>query len=400
MKIGLYELSWNFQEYSASTLASTFNMSSSFWIDPSDKYNQYYSKMATVQQLNPAFKSLMYRNVMSIYSTAPAEWNYANSQGWLLKDANGNYVTEASWAQNFMVDITNASYQQWLGNRIVAMMSDNPNFAGVFLDQALQYSAAVWSSAGNATSINPSTGQPFTTQQILDGCVGVINAVTNVVGSTKLVVANGIWSGNTFSNSVNGANYRYILSHTPNLTGIMSEGPFFRWEYGSTINYYDDYNPSYWQNSVDMTVWLQNNFLSLGSNRVFVADVPVEASPMPAGTTKEGLAMFGYCSFMLGVSVSGQNYIDFGVTEYNLASDTQMLALAQQLQSLQIGTPTGSYYTSGSLYLRNFTHGMVIVDPVYAQATYTLGRSYTLMNGTVVSGTITIQGHNGLILLS
>ena len=82
-----------------------------------------------------------------------------------------------------------------------------------------------------------------------------------------------------------------------------------------------------------------------------------------------------------------------------VAQTPQILALAQQLQNLQIGTPTGSYYTSGSLYLRNFTHGMVIVNPVYAQATYTLGQPYTLMNGTVVSGTITINGHNGLVLL-
>ena len=393
LKVGIYGDSWNFAEYSASTIASTFDITQSRWISPSDTYSQYGAKMNQVLAINPNYKPLVYRNVQAIYSYWTDEWNYAKDQRWLLKDAYGNYVAGAEgFSTEYQVDITNPSYQTWVANKIQSWLVQYPFFAGVMVDGGLKYSVGDWTGSAN-TPINPRTGAPFTTQQILDGCVGTINAITNAVGSSKLVVANGMWSGFLLKDAVAGPNYKYVLSRTPNLSGINSEGLFYQ---SYTTNFWPT---DWWQQSVDMTAWIQDNFLSAGSNRQFIAMDPVENPPIPAGIAPKDLAMFGFCSLMLGVKYSGQNNFCLG----DLSRDSAMVAFAQQLRGLNLGALGGSYYSvgsgSGTLYVRDFQAGRVVVNPSSTPLSYVTGGSYKYMDGSSVAGTITVNSHNGVVLL-
>ncbi|MCW4000708.1 MAG: putative glycoside hydrolase family 15 protein [Candidatus Bathyarchaeota archaeon] len=400
LKIRIYESSWNFNEYNETTLSNTFGMSQSWWIDPSSPYNHYDSKMTQVLETNPDFKFLVYRNVMTIYSYWSDEWNYANSQGWLLKDSQGNYVTESSYSDNYMVDITNASYQQWVANRCALWLEQHPQFAGVMADNGLKYSASEWAGAANSTPIDQSTGLPFTTQKILDGCAGTLNAIINALGPDKMVTANGIWTGFCFDLAstevpMAGQNYRYILSQVPGLKGIMSEGPFYQ----SYSTHY--YSVTEWQQSINMVKWIQDNFLSNPENQ-FIALVPAAASIIPEGTSKLDLAMFGYCSLLLAAEKSDQNNIGFGGTPSTMSQDTELLSFAQQIRNLDIGLPIGNYYqaSGSSLFARTFTGGLVLVNPSDNAVTYPLGHNYYLMDGSATPQSLVINPHQGVILLN
>ena len=196
-------------------------MSQSYYIPPG--YTQYDAKVDQVHAANSDYKFLFYRNCMSIQD--PAELSYAKSRGWILKDINGNYVTQVGWSDLYGADITNPAYQQWLGNLMASWLSQHPSFDGIYADASFKYNAATFDSGFSTRPIDPSTGTYFTDQEILDGCVGVVGAIANAVGPSKLVMPNGIWNGQVWSQSF-GDNYRYMISKLPQLNCLTSEGAF------------------------------------------------------------------------------------------------------------------------------------------------------------------------------
>jgi hypothetical protein len=392
-KIGIYTSSWNFGEYDAATIANAFDMSQS-WCSPDWSQHpdwDYTAKMNQVHALNPNYKALVYRNVMSIYDYWTDEWNMAYSKGWLLKDINGNYVHEPQWPENYLVDITNPEYQQWIGTKVKSWIDEYPFFDGVMADNSLKYSAQEFDGGGNTRPVNPRTGTYFSDQEILDGCAGVLNAIIDAVGSSKLVLSNGIWSGFVFSDSIAGSNYRYVLSKVPKLSAIGSEGIFYR-SYSS-----EWWTEAQWLQSLNMLVWLQDNFLAGHPEKRFNGWVPVDGQSLPAGTTRQQLMIFGFCSMMLDVKYSEQNTIGFG---QGISDYPDLLTLAQRLRGLDMGNPSSDYYkiASTSIYARDFSKGKVFVNPTDASYSVRLDASYTTFDGNVVSDSLTINGHTGIIL--
>lgn len=52
-----------------------------------------------------------------------------------------------------------------------------------------------------------------------------------------------------------------------------------------------------------------------------------------------------------------------------------------------------------SVYARDFVKGKVLVNPTDVSYTVALDESYTTFEGSTVSGSLTISGHTGVILL-
>jgi hypothetical protein len=391
LKLSVYIESWNFQEFNAQTIASSFEMSQSAWIPSSDSWSQYDTKVDQVHGLNSNYKFLMYRNCMSIYNYWPDEWNYAKSQGWLLKDTNGNYVTESGLSSNYMVDITNASYQLWLGNKVRSWLIQHPSFDGVMADNGLKYSAQEFDWAAIARPINPNTGTYFTDRQILDGCAGVINAIIDKIGTQKILAPNGVWNGAIWSNAwPGGDNYRYILSKVPRLNCIVSEGTFMpggnQW-----------YSVSEWKNSIDFVAWVQDNFLNGHLDRYFSGTC--KTGSLPTGSTKDQVIIYGYCSMLLATKYSSpQNTIDFST---DFSQNPSLLQLIQKLQAVEMGSPLGSYYKIGStsVYARDFSGGKILVNPSENPYTVLLNTNYKTISGETVSGSLTVYPHTGVVLI-
>jgi hypothetical protein len=379
-KVGIYAISWNFNEYAAATIANNFDMSQSWWVGSPPSSNDYSVKMNQVHSLNPDYKFLVYRNVFNIYGYWPDEWNYANSQGWLLKDANGDYVVDPNpdWSANYVADIANPSYQQWVASIVKSWLDQYPAFDGVMADNGLRYSAQEFDWGCKTRPINPRTGAYFSTTEILDGYAGLLNAIIDAIGTDKLLVPNGIWAG-----YVGRAEYMYTLSKVPRLNGLMSEGAFRRsngW-----------YSESEWLSSISLVVWAQNDFLSR-SGRSFTAFCI--ANPLPTGATAEQVIMYGFSSMLLSTKYSSpQNTICFNSDPTNL--------LVQKLRNLDMIEPLGDFYkiTSTSVYARDFVKGKVLVNPTDVSYLVSLNGNYTTLDGNVVSGSLTVNDHTGVILL-
>jgi hypothetical protein len=329
---------------------------------------------------------------MAIYDYWPDEWNYANSQGWLLKDANGNYVSGVGCPDHYVVDITNTSYQEWLGVKVESWLTEYPYFDGVYADNSLKYSAQLFAGQCNATPVDPSTGHYFTDQEIWDGCAGILNAIIDAVGPNKLVVPNGVWSGSTFFDPTTGTGYMYMLSEVPRLNGLGSEG---------TFRAYDDqwYSVSDWKQSVDFVTWVQDNFLNGHPERVFTA--ACNTVTLPPNATLAQVIMYGFSSMFLAINYSSpQNTIDF-VIDYSQHPDA--LQLVQKLRNVNMVAALGDYYNinSTSVYARDFVKGEVLVNPSSTDYTVPLTGTYTnFYDNSTTTSSVLVPAHTGIILLN
>jgi hypothetical protein len=208
----------------------------------------------------------------------------------------------------------------------------------------------------------------------------MLNAIIDAVGSSKLVLPNGIWSGFSFSDPTAGANYRYVLSKVPRLNSIMSEGTFLPDAWITETE---------WKQSVDMVAWMQDNFLAGHPERYFVGSSRFDP--------EEQAIKYVFCSMMLAVKYSEQNIVYFGdgVSDY-----PNLVTLTQKLRSVNMGNPLGDYYkiNETSVYTRDFVNGKVLVNPTDVSQTVTLDGSYTEFDGNIVSGLLTLNSHTGVIL--
>jgi hypothetical protein len=64
-----------------------------------------------------------------------------------------------------------------------------------------------------------------------------------------------------------------------------------------------------------------------------------------------------------------------------------------------LGDPSGSYYQSQGVYMRDFTNGIVLYNPSHNSYTINLGSNYQLTNGSIVSSIVS-GSWSGEILLS
>lgn len=380
--VGVYTGSWNFGELTAEQIAATFDMSQSWVVDAPHDYS---AKAIQVHALNPNYKFLVYRNVGDIYHYWTEEFDLALSSGWLLKDIDGNYLTSYA-GENYRVDITNPAYQLWVAQKIKSVLDQNPYFDGVMADNGLICDAHQWQ---GDVAINPRTGTHFTDQETLDGNAGLLNAIIDAIGMGKLVLPNGIWNGAIWANIwPGGDNYRYLLSKIPRLSAIGSEGIFYQsysqWWYAENL----------WQASIDMIAWFQDNFLMGHPERRVNGWVPIDG--MPTDATPEQLMTFGFCSMMLGVTYSEQNTIGFG----GISDFPNLMSLAQILRGVDLGSPLGNYYKTGSVYTRDFTNGKVLVNPTDTPYTVTLDKSYTDINYVALPASLIVAPHTGVILRS
>jgi hypothetical protein len=257
-------------------------------------------------------------------------------------------------------------------------------------DNSIKYDEKAFAQASNTRPINPDTGTYFTDKQILDGCVGILNAIINSIGTDKLVIANGIYNGALWSNTygVQGDNMRYIINNVPRLNGLTSEGTFTPAN-GQWLT------QDYWKKSVDLVQWIQDNFINGNSNKYFNAVCDSTIPPM--GANSKQVMLYGFCSMMLALKYSAQNSLYFG-TQVNESPDLR--SYSQTLKNANLGFPSAGYYrvASTDVYARDFSLGTVVVNPTATSFVITLNGLYSTLDGQILSGQITISPYTGMVL--
>lgn len=300
------------------------------------------------------YSVLVYRNVREIYGSS-SEYSTFVANKWLLKDANGNYVTHSK--TNYIIDIGSSGYQQWVANWLANYVKSR-GYDGAMLDNAMYVLEGNWWYGLSAEPMNPrhSPLSPFTNSEVVAAHNAIYDAVKAKLGSGKIVVANGIHSGGKYF-TFGTASYDSLISH---LDGFMSEGWLSNWE--QAIPYYTEKrsaNPQYnWVDSVNMVQQINTKYS--GKTLILMAlsadNCPWgPSSPLTTTAQKQQYCIFNYASLLLGASTKNHNYIDLGWWgNQNMA----------YLWNLNLGTPTGNYYqdTNGN-YVRQFTNGIVTVNP-------------------------------------
>jgi hypothetical protein len=353
--------------------------------------NDYTQKMNTVKSLNPNYNALVYRNVHTMDSSDP-DWNLAKANGWLLKDANGNYIHGGYSPYLYILDVGNPGYQQWVAAKIKSYLAACPYLDGVMTDGGIVANAIEFRSWGSQIPINPRTNAPFTNAEVMNSYLGLHTAIKNAIGS-KILVANGIWDGHLFYDNYNA--YADFLSRSP-LNGPTSEGCWYRGG-GAWMTEGD------WLQSLNMVVWMQDNWLKNHPERFF--GTTCGAGPqwtMPSGATHEQMMLYGFCSMMLGIEYPLQNIMDFSFNGAQSSVPASLMQLEKKLHDLDIGEPLADYYKiiSTSVYVRDFVKGKVLVNPTPTSYTVLLNETYTnFYDNSIVTSSITVPADTGLVLL-
>jgi len=281
-----------------------------------------------------------------------------------------------------------------LAAKVEAWLTQYPAFDGVMVDNSMKYSATEFDGGGNARSINPRTGTYWTDADVINGCIGVLNAIANAIGPNKILLPNGMWNGSTFfANN----NYRQIIAAVSGINALMSEGAWSQ-SYASGNGRW--VSEADWLKSVNMLIWVQNNFLN--SQRYFISFMPADTADadMPPNTTREQLVMFGYCSHLLGAGIVGHHNLYYGGSN-ELIKYPSVLSLMRTLRVTDIGNPSGDYYqiAGTSTYTRDFVGGKVLVNPSATSYQVSLSQTYKNMNGQPVTS-VTMAPHTGVLLFA
>jgi len=163
-----------------------------------------------------------------------------------------------------------------------------------------------------------------------------------------------------------------ILAHSD---GILDEAGFTH--YGTYF-----LTDTYWLQAIE----LSNIEQSQGKPFYIIDNFPVlNRANMQWALSTYLMAKGHYCEVFISTT---QNYgIDAWYNEYNA----------------QIGSPTGVMFSSQGVYWRNYTNGVSIVNPS-SKSTFrvTLNSSLTYVDlyGKVVSSTVVLPPHSGLVLLT
>lgn len=350
-----------------------------------------------IKAADPNIRILLYRNIRACYTREPEELEYFRSQGWILKNAQGEEIMSSAFGYR-IVDIGNPAYQEWLANWLLSWIQ-NGGFDGAYLDNSMfgqrevVYDCVGVTSGCNAQTtcppINPRTGQAYTQQDWLDAFISCLRTVRNKLGNMP-IVGNGVWNGNHFFRASTHPAYTAIMLDGQ-LDGFMLEG----WLTAGDGNFYSEED---WKKSVDTVVWIEQNCpLSM---------FPVLSScwlPPPTGVSQEEFVMFCFASASLGWNGQRKLYLINQPEDATLEFHRNMKV--QQLMQIDLGTPIEAYSwidgsEGGRVYVRRWSQGIALVNPTDTPVTITLAQKYFKpVTGEEIE-TIEVAGHRGEVLVS
>jgi hypothetical protein len=346
-----------------------------------------------VKQYKPDFKALFYWNVRTIdFAVYPELVPVFVNNEWVLKDAYENICQDDI---GYAVDIGNPQVQSYLADLFEYVINDLTNYDGVLLDWGIATVKweAWWGPINTCNPTNPRTGTNWTDEEVRQAYKGLYTAIKNKIGS-KLLAVNGVGTGHYF-NSSRRAYYEDFFKNSP-LDGVYAE---LHW-YFVNQQWYTEHE---WLESLELLIWMQDNFLSGHPEKFFASVVKISdwdayLLPLPSGATREQMAIYAFASTLLGAksAVSSQIYFStFMYGSFNLEVVKPLLN-----SQTQLGGPTNDVYRiSGThVYARDFSNGKVLVNPTDTSYQVTLSETYKTLTGTPLNS-LTMQPHMGVILL-
>lgn len=283
-------------------------------------------------------------------------------------DKSGRRITTAQFGQ----DLMNPASSVWR-SQVASACSDTlrqSGFDGCFLDSLGE--APFAGSYVTAPPVDPSTGRVWDRSAWMAATSSIVTA-TSAANPRASIASNGLTNGQLFFDSEGTAPL-----------AIRSDAAMAElWLRGPTAPVTEFKTVSDWRQDVDMLTAAEKR----GSSVITTTKVWGPASQQ----AKNQWHRYALASFLLGTS--GHSYFSFSDAQnWQAISDSRY-------ENVQIGTPTGSYAESGGAYRRAFTNGFAVVNPASGTVRVALSGSYVTLDGRHVSGTFTLGGHDGDVLV-
>jgi hypothetical protein len=317
------------------------------------RYGQY---LAAMKSAHPGIVIAQYHKGTTVKEDYP--WVAANHPDWLLRGSNGN-VLKSSWG-GYLINPQLAGVRQWEASYAQAQQA--AGWTGVYMDSMGSMAFYGFPS----TPINPQTHKPFTMTEWLNATTGLASAVDAAV--TIPVIDNGLNNGT-----------RYFANMSP--LGAVGQGGVFEECFRDATDGVAAWpSATDWLNQVKAIIDVQSRGkIALCLTKLWVSATDAQRTQWQR---------FALSSFLLAKGSSA----DFMF----MGSKTQNALSTANTGFPALGTATGAMKQSGSLYMRYFQHGVVVVNPSGSAASTSLGASYTDTTGRAVTSA-TLGGHTGAI---
>jgi hypothetical protein len=316
-----------------------------------------------------AGRSLTYFDGMDVattYSTG-VPYSQALSNGWLLKDAAGNYLINSTYG-TYCADVGSSGYQQaWISN-VLAYLTARPGIDGVFIDNTMPDPK---SECGAYPAEYPSTSA-YTAAML-----SFVKAVYSVLHTHGYYVAlnAGAYIAGDPSYDDGSLTVNWWKELGPYADGLMNE-------------YYDETSTSTRQSRAMGTAWYQHwdGWQRLIGTAQSMGDDFLGLTKQTC--TDTAAMMYGKASFLL---------------EWNGGPSAFMFTCgttdpANPAWTTSIGQPLGAKVQVGVGWMRHYSEGLVLLNPSPTSTqTFSLGGSYIDPSGATVTS-VTLQPTTAMVL--
>jgi hypothetical protein len=317
-----------------------------------DTYLSKASQVQKIKSINPSFRAIFYDNALTHKEGATGDW--------YVRDAKtGSRLVNKDWGW-YLMDIGNQAYRISLANFIKNNLVSNQVFDGVFLDD-------VWGAATLGQFYREGTKEQGvipkpTIDSWHENMKTLLSEIKAAIGNKLLIINTGYYN-------------------TDYLT--MSDGQMDEAFCHANWQPFGEYYPSpSWERHLSSMVAGSN------SRKIYLAQSGIQKAATDDQTRKTAR----YCFAMFLFGANNNTYFYFSKNYKGVTYFPEW--------DIDIGSPTEDYHArSGTpLYEREYSKGLVVINPSSESFQIKLGDKYKNLDG-VITDTITLASHEGEVLL-
>jgi hypothetical protein len=322
-----------------------------------------------LEKTNLALVSLAERQVYQGYGSTITDV-VANHPAWLLYDKNDKVAYAQTGNQEPLLNIGNDEVKSALVDDVDKIIQSGP-YDGIVLD-------GVGAELIRSSSSPVYTGtKAFTDDQRRSAAEGLIRAIRAKIPSKLMIIGGYAWKDGTAY-----ADHSSEAQDLANLGDGVHIDEFLRAPISSTSDYKSEAD---WKKDVDyLSAISQDNKIVLITTRISASDA----------TTDTIMAWLKYsvASYLLAKNGT-HTYFQFDV-------QGALQYAADPILSAPVGAPQEAYTKlSSGIYRRQFSNGIVLVNPTDEEKETELEGQYHLLNGSEQIAKLTLHPYTGEILI-
>ena len=315
----------------------------------------------------------------------PISWWLANHPTWVMYTADGHTPATLGGQPSPILDTTNPQVQAWIERQEEALLASG--FDGISWDNGVSYNAgsAVGHFDANGQWVQQYSGDP--------GDSAYANAQAAAFAAVTTAIKSAYPNTSDTLNQPFGCDSVWSLPLASTTDMLLDEQGFTN--YGNATTPYVSTAPgdgcrNDWLQRVQEYVRLQKN---LGKGLVLLNEEPYPVRSYMTDTNHRARAdlQWALANYLL-VKYSHTYFWWGGVQQYGGAP------LLEHEYTAPVGSPVGDVHPAEGVYMRDYTHGLAIVNPdPTRRVTVTLPSGYRDLYGEPVAR-LAMPPHSGIVL--